>query len=111
MPREPVAPERWIVDAREDGVTVLYLQGAWRLPNLSAVTAEIRGLRLSADRPCVLEVKVDPEMPPLPPHITVEQAKKMARAMVKGDPERVGVMEKSLLGKLMELKESLPGRG
>jgi hypothetical protein len=34
----------------------------------------------------------------------------MARAMVKGDPERVGVMQKSLLGKLMEFKESLPGR-
>jgi pyruvate dehydrogenase (quinone) len=66
---------------------------------------------LAADRPCVLEVKVDPEVPPLPPHITTEQAKKMARAMVKGDPERVGVMQKSLLGKLTELKESLPGRG
>jgi hypothetical protein len=39
-----------------------------------------------------------------------DQAKKMARAMVK-DPERVGVMGKSLLGKLQELKESLPGRG
>jgi hypothetical protein len=31
----------------------------------------------------------------------------MAKAMVKGDPERVGVMEKSLLGKL---EEFLPGR-
>jgi pyruvate dehydrogenase (quinone) len=55
-------------------------------------------------------VKVDPEIPPLPPHIRMEQAKKMAEAMVKGDPERTGVMEKSLLGKLEELKESLPGR-
>jgi pyruvate dehydrogenase (quinone) len=65
---------------------------------------------LSADRPVVLEVRVDPEVPPLPPHIRMEQAKKMAEAMVKGDPERMGVMEKSLLGKLEELKESLPGR-
>jgi pyruvate dehydrogenase (quinone) len=65
---------------------------------------------LVSDRPCVLEVKVDPEVPPLPPHISTEQAKKMARAMVK-DPERAGVMEKSLLGKLQEFKESLPGRG
>jgi pyruvate dehydrogenase (quinone) len=65
---------------------------------------------LSAGRPCVLEVKVDPEVPPLPPHITVEQADKMAKAMVKGDPERAGVMEKSLLGKLAEFRESLPGR-
>jgi pyruvate dehydrogenase (quinone) len=62
---------------------------------------------LSADRPSVLEVVVDPEIPPLPPHVTVTEAKKMARAMVKGDPERVGVTEKSLRGKL---EEFLPGR-
>jgi len=66
---------------------------------------------LACGRPCVLEVKVDPEIPPLPPHIRLTQAKKMAEAMVKGDPERLGVMEKSLVGKLQELKESLPGRG
>ncbi|MBV8480543.1 MAG: thiamine pyrophosphate-requiring protein, partial [Actinobacteria bacterium] len=33
---------------------------------------------LHADRPVVLEVKTDPDVPPLPPHITFEQAKKMA---------------------------------
>jgi pyruvate dehydrogenase (quinone) len=65
---------------------------------------------LSVNGPCLLEVKVDPEVPPLPPHITRMQAEKMAKAMVKGDPERVGVMEKSLRGKLAEFKESLPGR-
>jgi pyruvate dehydrogenase (quinone) len=63
-----------------------------------------------SDRPVVLEVRVDPEIPPLPPHITIEQAKKMTRAMLKGDPERAGVIEKALRGKLDELKESLPGR-
>jgi pyruvate dehydrogenase (quinone) len=65
---------------------------------------------LNAKTPAVLEVKVDPEVPPLPPHITRMEAEKMAKAMVKGDPEAVGVMEKSLLGKLVEFKESLPGR-
>jgi len=65
---------------------------------------------LNAGGPCLLEVKTDPEIPPLPPHITRMQAEKMAKAMVKGDPERVGVMEKSLVGKLVEFKESLPGR-
>ncbi len=65
---------------------------------------------LDAGEPVVLEVKVDPEIPPLPPHITAKQAKEMAKAMVKGDPERIGVMEKSLLGKLQELKASLPGQ-
>jgi pyruvate dehydrogenase (quinone) len=65
---------------------------------------------LSADTPVVLEVKVDPEIPPLPPHITKMQAEEMAKAMMKGDPERIGVMQKSLLGKLQEFKEGLPGR-
>ena len=65
---------------------------------------------LAASGPVVLEVRVDPEIPPLPPHITPTQAEEMAKALMKGDPERIGVMEKSLLGKLQEFKESLPGR-
>jgi pyruvate dehydrogenase (quinone) len=56
---------------------------------------------LSAGRPVVLEVKTDPEIAPLPPHITFEQAKEMAHAMM-GDPERVGVMQKAMRGKLTE---------
>jgi pyruvate dehydrogenase (quinone) len=55
----------------------------------------------------VLEVVVDPEIPPLPPHITGEQMTMMAKAMVKGDPEAAGVMEKSLRAKL---REFVPGR-
>ena len=61
---------------------------------------------LSAGTPVVLEVKTDPEVPPLPPHITFEQAKKMAKAM-RHDPERGGVMEKALKGKLAEVTERL----
>jgi pyruvate dehydrogenase (quinone) len=57
---------------------------------------------LAANAPVVLEVKTDPEVPPLPPHITREQAKKMTKAMLSGDPEFTGVMEKSLRGKLVE---------
>jgi pyruvate dehydrogenase (quinone) len=64
---------------------------------------------LATNGPVVLEVRVDPEIPPLPPHIRWEQAEKMAKAMAKGDPELVGVVQKSLRGKLQELKESLPG--
>jgi pyruvate dehydrogenase (quinone) len=61
----------------------------------------------AAGKPAVLEAVVDPEIPPLPPHVTGDQMKKMARAMVKGDPEAAGVMEKSLRAKIEEL---LPGR-
>jgi pyruvate dehydrogenase (quinone) len=41
---------------------------------------------LSADRPVVLEVRTDPEVPPLPPHITLHQAKNFASTLLHGDP-------------------------
>jgi pyruvate dehydrogenase (quinone) len=47
---------------------------------------------LAADRPVVLEVKTDPEVPPLPPHITLEQAKKFASTLLSGDPDESGVI-------------------
>jgi pyruvate dehydrogenase (quinone) len=40
---------------------------------------------LAADRPVVLEFKTDPEVPPLPSHITLEEAKAFASAAIKGD--------------------------
>ncbi|TKI06587.1 thiamine pyrophosphate-requiring protein [Martelella alba] len=40
---------------------------------------------LTADRPVVLEVKTDPEIAPLPPHITLQQAKAFMSSLVKGD--------------------------
>jgi pyruvate dehydrogenase (quinone) len=42
---------------------------------------------LSADRPVVLEFKTDPEVPPLPSHITFEQARTFMSTIVKGDPK------------------------
>ena len=42
---------------------------------------------LGADRPCVLEALTDPEVPPLPPHVSFEQAKNFALATTK-DPAR-----------------------
>ncbi|AKU90236.1 thiamine pyrophosphate-requiring protein [Vulgatibacter incomptus] len=41
---------------------------------------------LSADKPTLIEAVVDPEVPPLPPHITYDQAKKFASAVWKNDP-------------------------
>ena len=61
----------------------------------------------TTDTPVVCEVVVDREAPPLPPHIKLEQAQKMARAVAKGDEDRVGMMEKSVRGKFEEIKESL----
>ncbi len=47
---------------------------------------------LAADRPVVLEVKADPGVPPLPPHVTLEQARAFATALIKGDPNRGNVI-------------------
>jgi pyruvate dehydrogenase (quinone) len=40
---------------------------------------------LAARTPVVIEAHTDPEVPPLPPHITFDQAKAYAQAIVKGD--------------------------
>lgn len=47
---------------------------------------------LSAGRPVVLEVKTDPEVPPLPPHVTLVQARKFLRTLMEGDPEEGSVI-------------------
>jgi pyruvate dehydrogenase (quinone) len=40
---------------------------------------------LAADAPVVLEVKTDPEIAPLPPHITLKEARKFMFSMAKDD--------------------------
>jgi len=57
---------------------------------------------LSADRPVVFEAVTDPEFPPLPPHIKMEQAKKIARALMEGDEHRGRIIKESIKQKLPE---------
>jgi pyruvate dehydrogenase (quinone) len=62
---------------------------------------------LSADRPVVLEAVTDPEVPPLPPHITIEQAKALSSALIGGDPSAREIIKQSFKQKA---EEFLPGR-
>jgi len=57
---------------------------------------------LSADRPVVLEAVTDPAVPPLPPHITMEQAKQLASALTAGEPQAWDVIKRSFAGKAKE---------
>ena len=57
---------------------------------------------LAADRPTVLDVRVDPNMPPIPPHATPEQMKHTAQAMLTGDEDRRGVAVEGLKAKIQE---------
>ncbi|KAK45257.1 hypothetical protein BG58_18835 [Caballeronia jiangsuensis] len=59
---------------------------------------------LAADRPVVIEVKADPNVPPLPPHITLQQAKAFATTLMKGDPGQANVIvdtAKQVLGAVL----------
>jgi pyruvate dehydrogenase (quinone) len=62
---------------------------------------------LEADRPCVIEAITDPEVPPLPPHITIEQARMFMSAVRRGDPNARQMIVQSFRQKLAEY---LPGR-
>ncbi len=64
---------------------------------------------LASDVPVILEFKTDPEVPPLPPHIMKEQAKKSAKAALH-DPQRMGLAARGFRQKITEYYEKLPGR-
>jgi pyruvate dehydrogenase (quinone) len=58
---------------------------------------------LNADRPCVLEAITDPDVPTLPPHITLKQAKNFASALLKRDPEEGGIIKQAVKGMMESL--------
>jgi len=62
---------------------------------------------LDADRPVVLEVKTDPEVPPMPPHITFEQAKHLTETLLKGDPRERNIIKETAKQVLASL---VPGK-
>jgi pyruvate dehydrogenase (quinone) len=61
---------------------------------------------LAADRPTVLDVYTDPDMPPIPPHATWEQFTDVAKAVLAGDENRWGFVKQGVKTKLQEY---LPG--
>lgn len=63
---------------------------------------------LGADRPFVLDMVTDPNVPPLPPHITLKEARHFMGALARGEPEAGSVLANSarqIIGSL------LPGKG
>ena len=50
----------------------------------------------SAGRPCVLEAITDPNVPPLPPHITLEQARAFASSVLHRDADALGFLKQTL---------------
>ncbi|KDE21238.1 thiamine pyrophosphate-binding protein [Acetobacter aceti 1023] len=50
---------------------------------------------LNADRPVIFEARTDPNVPPLPPHITMQQARAFLSSLPT-EPERSGVIRNSV---------------
>jgi len=62
---------------------------------------------LAAGGPALLDVHCDPEVPPIPPHATFEQAESVVQAVLKGDPDALHL---AVQGAKTKLREMLPGR-
>lgn len=62
---------------------------------------------LASDRPVLLEVKTDPEVPTMPPHLTFEQVKILTATLMKGDPNQEGVIRGTVR---QVLSSVLPGK-
>lgn len=53
----------------------------------------------AAKKPVVLDVLTDPNVPPLPPHISFKQARNFTYAMLQGgDPDRAGAFKQAVKG-------------
>ncbi|MFH8407779.1 thiamine pyrophosphate-requiring protein [Streptomyces sp. NPDC018019] len=66
---------------------------------------------LAADRPFVIDFRTDPNVPPIPPHATLDQIEAAATAILKGDPETAGVLKQGVKAKLQEFLPGGKGRG
>jgi pyruvate dehydrogenase (quinone) len=51
---------------------------------------------LRTNRPVLVEAITDPDVPPLPPHITLEQARAFTSSFIKGDVDRVGIAKQAV---------------
>ncbi len=57
---------------------------------------------LRADRPVLIDAITDPNVPPLPPHVSLDEAKAMLSSLLKGDPDAGAIVRQSFRGKLEE---------
>jgi pyruvate dehydrogenase (quinone) len=60
----------------------------------------------TADRPTVLDIRCDPDVPPIPPHATFAQAKATAAAILHGDEDAWGFVKQGIKQKAQQY---LPG--
>jgi pyruvate dehydrogenase (quinone) len=62
---------------------------------------------LAAGGPAVLDVRCDPDVPPIPPHATLDQIKSVTESVLKGDPDAWHMITTGMRTKAQEF---LPNR-
>lgn len=62
---------------------------------------------LAADRPFLLDVRCDPNVPPIPPHATLDQVKAVAGAVLHGDEDAWDMVKQ---GTIQKVQQYLPKR-
>jgi pyruvate dehydrogenase (quinone) len=92
-PSQDLPPTDYAAVARAMGLRAI------RVDHPDAV-ADAWAEAFSASEPVLLDFVVDPDVPPLPPHISIEQAKHFLFSMLRGDSERGGVLAETLRGAL-----------
>jgi len=55
---------------------------------------------LQADRPVIIDAHTDPEVPPLPPHISMKQARQFLKSILHSSPERGHMLRQMLRDKV-----------
>jgi pyruvate dehydrogenase (quinone) len=69
--------------------------GGIRIDNPDAI-GEAWDRALRADRPFLIEAITDPNVPPLPPHISLEQARHFASSVWAGDAQALGYIRQTV---------------
>jgi pyruvate dehydrogenase (quinone) len=62
----------------------------------ASVLPEALDEAFAAGVPVVVEAVVDPDVPPMPPHVSFEQGANLVQALLRGDPDRAGVVRRTL---------------
>jgi pyruvate dehydrogenase (quinone) len=57
---------------------------------------------LADDKPVVIDAVTDPSVPPLPPHVTFDEAKSLMSALLRGDPDAGDIVRHSFRAKIRE---------
>jgi pyruvate dehydrogenase (quinone) len=52
-------------------------------------------MAFAADRPTLIDAQTDPNVPPLPPHISFQQAQAYLSSIIKGDPDAMAMVKQT----------------